>query len=210
MGRARWYIDIHSYTGDVLFSWGDDVDQSDTPSMNFLNRAYDGQRGVAEGYGEFISGSDQTLVQGTAQRVTNAINAVRGGHYEAKQSVFLWGGTTLGYPTSGAVDDYAYSRHVADCTKRKVYAFTLEFGYWTGDARTSFHPPWPEMEQIVAEIDAGLVEFCAAAAPAWIPPWVAAWRHLWPWQIWDPLARSLEPLVRPVLESVIGEGRFTR
>ena len=206
----RWYIDIHSYTGDVLFSWGDDVDQSDTPSMNFLDPAYDGQRGVAGGYGEFISGSDQTLVQGTAQRVTNAINAVRGGHYEAKQSVFLWGGTTLGYPTSGAVDDYAYSRHFADCTKRKVYAFTLEFGYWTGDARTSFHPPWPEMEQIVAEIDAGLVELCAAAAPAWMPPWVVAWRHLWPWQIWDPLARSLEPLVRPILESVIGEGRFTR
>jgi hypothetical protein len=63
--------------------------------------------------------------------VTNAINAVRGGHYEAKQSVFLWGGTTLGYPTSGAVDDYAYSRHFADCTKRKVYDFTLEFGYWS-------------------------------------------------------------------------------
>ena len=57
---------------------------------------------------------------------------------------------------------------------------------------------------------AGLVELCAAAAPAWIPPWVVAWRHLWPWQIWDPLARRLEPLVRPILERVIGEGRFTR
>jgi murein tripeptide amidase MpaA len=202
---TRWYLDIHSFTGDVLFPWGDDGDQSATPSMNFMNAAYDGQRGVDGGYLEYIPASDLTLLQGAAQRVCDAINGVRGGHYEAKQSVYLSGTTgTISYPTSGTVDDYTYSRHFANCTKGKVFALTLEFNYWTGDARTSFHPAWTEMEKIVPEVDAGLVELCAAAAPAWIPPWKILWRRLWPWQIWDPMIRLIEPLIRPLLVRLLG------
>lgn len=206
---TRWHMDIHSYTGDLLYSWGDDTDQSDAPSMNFHNPAFDGQRGTEGGYAEYIPSSDLNAVSGTAQRVVNVINAVRGGHYEAKQSVFLQSNsTTVSYPTSGAVDDYSYSRHFVDCTKSKVYAFTLEFGYPAADARTSFHPPWSEMEQIVSEVDAGMIEFCLAAAPVWKPPWEAAYRHLFPWQIWDPMARVAEPVVRPIIDRFLtGAGR---
>jgi murein tripeptide amidase MpaA len=195
------YMDIHSFTGDVLFVWGDDTDQSSDSSMNFRNTAYDGQRGVEGGYGEYIPSNELNVVAGTAQRVVNAINAVRGGHYEAKQSVFLQAASaTVNYPVSGAVDDYAYGRHLVDCTKARVYAFTLEFGYPTNDLRTSFHPPWSEMEQIVSEIDAGMIEFCLAALPTWTPPWEAAYRHLFPWQIWDPMVQIAEPVVRPILK----------
>jgi murein tripeptide amidase MpaA len=202
---TRWFLDIHSYTGDCLFPWGDDADQSATPSMNYTNPAYDGQRGVDGGYMEYIAAGDSTLVQGAAQRVCDAINGVRGGHYESKQSVFLRGtSAAISYPTSGAVDDYTFGRHFADCTKGKVYALTLEFNYWDGNARTSFHPPWPEMANIVPEIDAGLVEVCAAAAPAWIPPWIVLYRKLWPWEIWDPMVHFLEPIIRPVLQRLLG------
>jgi murein tripeptide amidase MpaA len=205
---VRWCMDIHSYGPDVLFSWGDDVDQSDTPSMNFLNSAWDGQRGLDGGYGEYIDSRDRSIVEGAAQRVCNTINTVRGGSYEAKQSVFLQAtSTTISYPTSGAVDDYSYSRHWADCTRGKVYGFTLEFYHWTGDSQTSFHPPWPEMEQIVAEIDAGMVEFCLAAVPRFVPPWYVEFRRLWPWQIWDPLARLVEPIVRPLVERFLTGSR---
>jgi murein tripeptide amidase MpaA len=206
---TRWYMDIHSYTGDLLYSWGDDTDQSDDPPMNFRNHAYDGQRGVEGGYAEYIPSNDLNVVSGTAQRVVNSINAVRAGHYEAKQSVFLQSNsTTVNYPTSGAVDDYSYSRHFADCTKGKVYAFTLEFGYPANDLRTSFHPPWSEMEQIVAEVDAGMIEFCLAAAPVWKLPFEVAYRHLFPWQIWDPMAELVEPIVRPVVDRFLtGAGR---
>jgi murein tripeptide amidase MpaA len=204
---TKWLLDIHSYWGDVLYPWGDDSDQSTDASMNFRNTAYDGQRGVQGGYGEFIPGGDLNLVAGTAQRVVNAINAVRGGHYEAKQSVFLQASTTtVNYPTSGAVDDYAYSRHQSDFTKTKVHALTLEFGYPAGDFRTSFHPPWPEMEQIVSEIDAGMIEFCSAALPTWTLPFEAAYRHLFPWQIWDPMVRVAEPVVRPIVERLLTRG----
>jgi hypothetical protein len=173
--------------------------------MNFQNADYDGQRGVQCGYGEFIPSSDRTLVQGTAQRVCDAINSVRGGHYEARQSVYVGRPDPTFYPTSGAAPDYCSSRHFVDCTRRKVYGFTLEFNDRLGDAWTRFHPPWPEMEQIVEEIDAGLVEFCSAAAPRWIPPWIVAWRRVWPWEIWDPMARRLDAVIRPVLTSILGE-----
>jgi murein tripeptide amidase MpaA len=194
---ARWYLDIHSYDGDVLFSWGDDLNQSTNPSMNFLNPAYDGQRGVAGGYGEYIDSADLTTAQGTAQRVVDAINAVRGGHYVATQSVSLWGAPgSVTYPVSGAVDDYAFSRHRTDCTKPKVFSFTMEFGYAGAGARLSFHPLWPEMSEIVKEIDAAMVELCLVAAPRWFLPWTAAWRRLFPWQIWDPMIRRLGGVIR--------------
>jgi hypothetical protein len=56
------------------------------------------------------------------------------------------------------------------------------------------------MEQIVSEIDAGMIEFCLAALPTWTPPWEAAYRHLFPWQIWDPMVQIAEPVVRPILK----------
>ena len=198
------YLDIHSYTGDLLFAWGDDSDQTVNPSMNFRNPAYNGQRGVQGGYEEYIDPTDLNVIEGIANRVVNAIKGVRGQPYEAKQSVFLWGGGQVGYPTSGTVDDYAYSRHLTSCLDTKVFAFTLEFGFEQGDARTSFHPPWSEMEKIVADADAGLVEFCAAALPRWVPPWIVAYRRLWPWEIYGPLAKRFEEAFRPVLGVVGG------
>ena len=78
----------------------------------------------------------------------------------------------------------------------------MEFGFDRGDARTSFHPPWPEMEQIVVDADAGLVEFCAAALPAWVPPWRVHLRRLFPWEIYGPLARGVERVVTRIAASV--------
>ena len=54
------------------------------------------------------------------------------------------------------------------------------------------------MEKIVPEVDAGLVELCAAAAPTWRPPWLVLFRRLWPWEIWDPMVRVIEPFIRPI------------
>ena len=39
-------MDIHSAAGHVLFNWGDDNNQLNDPSMQFLNPAWDGQRGI--------------------------------------------------------------------------------------------------------------------------------------------------------------------
>jgi Zinc carboxypeptidase len=202
---VRWHLDIHSFTGDVLFVWNDDEDQTVDPSMNFRNLAYDGQRGITGGYAEYIPTKERTLVAGIAQRVVTAVNAVRGGHYEAKQSVYLSGASTaVSYPVSGAICDYAYSRHFSDWTKSKVYSFTVEFGYYdlTHDFPTNFHPPWTEMEQIVAEIDAGMLELCAAALPPLAPPWTWFFRRLSQWQVWDSAMHAMQRGVGPLVERV--------
>ena len=39
-----YFVDIHSCGGKILFSWGDDSDQSTDPQMNFINPVYDGVR----------------------------------------------------------------------------------------------------------------------------------------------------------------------
>jgi murein tripeptide amidase MpaA len=149
--RIRWFVDIHSYSRLVLHVWGDDENQTTDPSMNFMNPAYDTVRGVRgdTAYKEYIPAEDLTSATGLANRMHDAIEAVRGENYTMEQSVDL-------YPTSGTSHDYVYSRHIVDPGKNKVHGFVIEWG-------TEFQPPWAEMENIILDISSGLVDFCLAA-----------------------------------------------
>jgi carboxypeptidase T len=139
--------DIHSYSQLVLYPWGDDDNQSTNPAMNFHNPVYDGQRGThGTGYGEYIDTSDASWFATTGTAVRDAIAAVRGRGYTVEQGILL-------YPTSATVHDYAYSRHLVDATKPKVFGYTIETG-------TEFQPPWTEAAQIIDEVCSGLVVFC--------------------------------------------------
>ena len=42
---------------------------------------------------------------------------------------------------------------MADASKSKVLGFTIECG------RGTFHPPWPEAENIIRDMSAGLIAF---------------------------------------------------
>jgi carboxypeptidase T len=144
-------IDVHSYSEDFLYPWGDDENQSSNPSMNFRNASFDGQRGITgdTAYKEYIPQPDWDWFATTARRVTDAITAVRGRPYVPKESIGL-------YPTSATSEDYAFSRHFADSSKRRVYGFTLETG-------REFQPPYSEALAIIDEVSAGLVEFLLAS-----------------------------------------------
>ncbi len=188
--RIRWFIDIHSYGGDILHPWGDDANQLGTLGMNFTNPAWNGQRGIAgDAYGEYIDACDLANLRLAGNAASAAITGVRGQTYTVAQSFFLPGWVT--YPTSGASDDWAFSRYYADPGRQKVLGYTIEFNkVWT------FFPSWAEMQNIVLDVDAGLVRFCLGAAPKY--PWViftwcwwrwlyeATWRRLWPPDIWGP------------------------
>jgi murein tripeptide amidase MpaA len=154
--NIRYFIDVHSYSEDILFSWGDDQDQTQKPQMNFLNAAFDGKRGVANdtGYKEYIPAADKTAAVKLAKQMRAAILAVRGRDYTVMQAMSL-------YPTAGSSDDYAYSRHMANPSKPKVFSYTIEWG--SPDNETPFHPPYPEMKQIIREITAALLQFCVKA-----------------------------------------------
>ena len=77
--NIRYFIDIHSYSEDILYNWGDDQDQSQKPGMSFLNPAFDGKRGVAKDtrYQEYIASADKTAVVKLAKQMRAAILAVR-------------------------------------------------------------------------------------------------------------------------------------
>jgi len=150
--QTRWYVDVHSYGKTIMYSWGDDVNQSGNPPMNFTNPAYDGARGINQPltYGEYISLGDLGTVQGLAAAFQAALQPVRGTVYTAKPSFDL-------YPTCGAADDYTFSRHVVQHGASKAYSFTVEFG-------SAFAEPWAFMPDIIRDVDAGLIGLCLAAA----------------------------------------------
>ncbi len=154
--RIRWYMDIHSAAGNVLFNWGDDDNQVADPSVQFLNPGWDGKRGVVgdSSYREWIDEGDFGRISNASRRVARAMQTVAGRSYQSFQGVGL-------FPTSGASDDYAYSRHRADAKRNKVHGFTMEFGY-----ATNFYPTLPEYHANLKDTGAGLMEFCLAASDA--------------------------------------------
>src|SRR5215831_17833574 len=86
--NIRYFIDVHSYSEDILYTWGDDQDQSANPQMNFLNPAFDGKRGVAKDtkYKEYIAPADKAAVVKLARQMSSAIQKVRGRKYTVMQS----------------------------------------------------------------------------------------------------------------------------
>jgi murein tripeptide amidase MpaA len=138
-------VDVHSYVPCVLRSWGSDDNQSHDPAMNFLNPAFDGRRGVPNdnSYREFISASDVSLTTRILADAVDAMERVRGVRYGSDPAAALGA-------TSGAGDDYAYSRHLRpDLAAQKVLGITMECG-------SDFQPRFPEAAEVMKEVAAGL------------------------------------------------------
>ncbi|CAI6333009.1 unnamed protein product [Periconia digitata] len=152
--KIRWFVDIHSAVGDVLYSWGDDENQSTTPTQNFLNSAFDGKRGrIGDStYKEYIPAQDLTNARGAAAAMVNGLKAPGGRSYGYQQAVGL-------YATSGATDDYAFSRFWQVPNANKVYGYTLEFAP-TGN----FYPAnVNEFNQNILDTNAGFMDFALEA-----------------------------------------------
>ena len=154
--NIRHFIDVHSYSESILYSWGDDRNQTTTPAMNFRNPTFDGKRGIVNdmAYSEYIPSGDKAQAVKLANRMRDAIKKVRGRTYKVQQAIDL-------YPTAGTSDDYAFSRHAIDQGKAKVISFTIEWGSETN--ATPFHPAYGEMQKIIREITAALFAFCVKA-----------------------------------------------
>jgi carboxypeptidase T len=153
--EIAYLVDLHSYGELIMFSWGDDENQTADASMSFTNTKWDGRRGVfGDNYGEFLHDQDRQLLLRLGKAMAAAIAASRGRQYRVQQSANL-------YPTAGTSDDYAYSRHLVDPALTKVLAFTVEWG--SENNSTPFHPPYPEMKKIIAEVTSGLLAFCGEA-----------------------------------------------
>jgi hypothetical protein len=161
--KVRWFVDLHSYAGDVLYSWGSDDNQSQYPYMNFRNSSYDSVRGVlsdtpgsGRGYGEYAPAAEATTNLAAARRIASGLTAGGGRTYGAIQASDL-------YPTSGASDDYAYSRHFADTSKNLVHSYTIEFGFGNSAASCPFYPTVAQFNSNIKAVGAGFMELLLAA-----------------------------------------------
>jgi carboxypeptidase T len=160
-----YFIDIHSFSEDILYSWGDDDDQTNDPTMNFHNPAFDGKRGILDSdpggdplkYREYLPQADLNTLISLGNTMRDAIRAAHGRVYTVKSSANL-------YPTSGTSDDYAYSRNFLDARKGKVLGFTIEWGPQRFTLPKSFHPDYVDMVPIIEEVTAGLLAFCLACS----------------------------------------------
>lgn len=159
----RWFLDIHAYAGVVLYNWGSDDSQSSNPGMNFMNATYNEERGLMPDvpgagtvYSEYVPSNDWKDKVYAGMRMGNAMDAAAGRHYEVEQSAYL-------YPTSGASDDYAYSRSFVDPGKSKIHGFTVEFGFGNPAASCAFYPTKEMYRDSMLETGAGFMEFLLAA-----------------------------------------------
>ncbi|MEP2028825.1 MAG: M14 family zinc carboxypeptidase [Paracoccaceae bacterium] len=144
--ETRWYIDVHSAIPSVFHGWGLDENQSDTPEMHFLNPAFDGARGASgDSYGEFIEAADAHELDRLARVMATEIERVHGDRYDVSQAFTL-------YATSGASDDYAYSRHLQQENLGKILGFTMECGH-------EFQPDFETAIRVMEEVAAAILAF---------------------------------------------------
>jgi murein tripeptide amidase MpaA len=185
--NARYFVDVHSYSGLVLHPWGDDQNQTTNASMSFMNAAWNGQRGIKnDTYRDYLPVGRLAELQTAATVMRDGIFAVRGESYVAQQGFLL-------YPTSGTSEDWAFTREFLVPSRGRLNGFVIEF-----NKNIDFFPTWKEMVDFIADIDAGLIALCAHATPSWfaviwcwIKNWFkkwfwAIWKRVWPWELWGP------------------------
>ncbi|KEO61561.1 M14 family zinc carboxypeptidase [Thioclava indica] len=158
--EIRIFFDIHSYSELILYPWGHDQVQSSNASQNFLNPAFDGQRGVAnDAYSEHILAPALSAHADLAEEIRQGIQGVNGRNYQPDISFGL-------YPTTGSASDYAWARHLINPALTRVYGYTIETG-------RSFRPAWSEAEDVIREVSSGLTRMLIAAPCALWPLTVA-------------------------------------
>ncbi|MFC8434805.1 M14 family zinc carboxypeptidase [Streptomyces sp. NPDC057253] len=136
--RIHTFADVHSFSELVLYPWGHAENQTTDPAAQRFTSLPTGTCAPIgiPGYREYITPQDLLRFTTVAQRLVDAIAAVRGSAYTPQT------GRTL-YATTGTQSDYAYSRHIADPALGKTYGFTLETGPRVASVEDSFHPPDP-------------------------------------------------------------------
>ncbi|KHN94448.1 zinc carboxypeptidase A 1 precursor [Metarhizium album ARSEF 1941] len=158
----RWYLDLHSYLGQVLYGWGDDYTQTTDPGMSFRNRKYDGQRGLkGDMYKEYMEPEDFDAQKAASKRMVRAMNR------EANEDRYMAAEIMDLYPALGSTDEALAKYYSHSCGSNRINALTFEFGKnktYTGNCQEYFYPKRTEYKDDLTYIMVGLMEFLLNAA----------------------------------------------
>jgi murein tripeptide amidase MpaA len=157
--NARYFVDIHSFSGKIMYPWGDDQSQFGDRFMSFWNTYWDGKRGLPEywdndQYKEYVPFPRLSELQTAARVIHDGIYQVRGEDYEVGD------GFSILYPVSGSSKDWAFSREFVNPNLGRLNSFVIEF-----NKKLDPFPDWNEMLDLIADIDSGLIALCEHATP---------------------------------------------
>ena len=146
--RIDVFLDVHSFTGLVLYPWGHAHTQTTDPSQNFTTLATGTCAFLSPpGHLEYMLPRDLLRFQRVSAKIVADIQAVNGRSYTPTSVRGL-------YAATGTSTDYVYSRHIADPALRKTYGFGFETGLpilrpdGSVNYPESFHPANPEPTKI--------------------------------------------------------------
>ncbi|KAK5659317.1 hypothetical protein OQA88_1410 [Cercophora sp. LCS_1] len=159
MKDLEWHLDLHSFAGSVLYSWGHDTPQFVDPGMSLFNTSYDGKRGAVPDdkekgwvYSEYTDEDELDKLTVIASRTADKMSFTTGRTYVGMQSVGL-------YPTFGTISDHARYRSLVDPSVKPANGFTVEFGRGNSRALCPFYPERAAHELSRVEVAAGLMQF---------------------------------------------------
>lgn len=163
--RARYYVDVHSFTRKLLFPWGMDDNQTRDPSQTYRNPEWDQRRDGAPGgaYGEFIAPDQLARHVAVGRAMRDAILAGAGADPRARaRSAYDVEPSLALYPTTGTASDFAFSLQF-DGDAPPAVSFTLECGNDT-DGEGGFQPVPAIYPKIEREVHLSLLALLRAAA----------------------------------------------
>ena len=153
--QISFVLDLH--TGDlapktVLFSWSDDETQTNDPTMNFQNPAFDGMRGNRNsGYREYLPPGQLAAAMSIANTIAEAMSAAHGQPYSS-----VPGPGYYANGVGGIAVDYFSSRQFVDPQSQRIMGLGVEMDYqhaWT-----------PESVLVIEEGSAGALALCVRTA----------------------------------------------
>ncbi|KAJ6443580.1 zinc carboxypeptidase [Purpureocillium lavendulum] len=158
-----WFLDLHSFGGDILYAWGDDDAQTNDTKQSFTNAAYDRKRGFLgrdppnSVYREYIEQADLDAQVALSGRMGEGMNRAGNIRYVPKPSSGL-------YPTSGGSTDHALGQYYnGTCGASRVHGITIEFGNET-PSDCPFYPDNARYHESMRQVAVGLMELLLTAA----------------------------------------------
>lgn len=162
--QLSWFVDLHSFSGMVLYAWGDDDPQSTDKRQNFANIDFDGKRGLIGDkdkdkiYGEFMEEADLDAQRPLAARMGTKMSLAGEVPYKEQQTASV-------YPIGGASTDHAMGKYMnrTGLGMKRLQALTIEFGDDSG-AECPFYPNESQYRNSMRQVGAGLMEVLLAAS----------------------------------------------